>query len=102
MWTYNKTENLPGDSLYHSADELYHYGILGMHWRHRKAQMNKNKNKKSKHILRKVIKSTTKTAASVGIGGYNNETISNAKKTANYAALTQNMSPDYKHRFVNK
>lgn len=36
MWKYNETNNLPGDSLYHSADELYHYGVLGMRWRHRK------------------------------------------------------------------
>ena len=32
MWKYNETDNLPGDSIYHSADELYHYGILGMKW----------------------------------------------------------------------
>ena len=38
MWKYNETSNLPGNSLYHSADELYHYGVLGMKWRHRKAQ----------------------------------------------------------------
>lgn len=36
MWKYNQTDNLPGDSLYHSADELYHYGVLGMRWKHRK------------------------------------------------------------------
>ena len=38
MWKYNETSNLPGNSLYHSADELYHYGVLGMKWRHKKAQ----------------------------------------------------------------
>lgn len=38
MWKYKQTDNLPGDSLYHSADELYHYGVLGMRWRHKKAQ----------------------------------------------------------------
>lgn len=36
MWKYNNTNNLYGDSLYHSADELYHYGVLGMRWGHRK------------------------------------------------------------------
>lgn len=34
MWKYNETNNLPGDSIYHSADELYHYGVLGMRWGH--------------------------------------------------------------------
>ena len=38
MWKFNETDNLPGNSLYHSADELYHYGVLGMKWRHKKAQ----------------------------------------------------------------
>ena len=33
MWKFNKTDNLPGNSLYHSADELYHYGIPGMKWK---------------------------------------------------------------------
>ena len=40
MWKYNETDNLIGDSLYHSADELYHYGVLGMKWRYHKAKQN--------------------------------------------------------------
>lgn len=36
MWRYNQTDNLPVDSIYHNADELYHFGILGMKWGHRK------------------------------------------------------------------
>lgn len=90
MWRYNHT------------DELYHFGIPGMHWRHRKAQINKKKNKKSNHILRKTINSTIKTVASIGMGGYNNETISNAKKTAKHVTLAQNMSPKYKSKFIYK
>lgn len=33
MWEFNQTDNLPGESLYHSADELYHYGVVGMKWK---------------------------------------------------------------------
>jgi hypothetical protein len=62
MWKYNETDNLPGNSLYHSADELYHYGILGMRWRHRKSQINKINNKKrySKRPTNKQIDSYVK------------------------------------------
>ena len=65
MWKYNETSNLPGDSLYHSADELYHYGILGMRWGHRKSKINTmnkelkryrklEKEEKKKRILNKI------------------------------------------------
>ena len=37
MWKYNETGNLSGNSIYHSADELYHYGVPGMRWGHRKS-----------------------------------------------------------------
>lgn len=43
MWKYNETNNLPGNSLYHSADELYHYGVLGMRWGHHKIKRYKER-----------------------------------------------------------
>lgn len=56
MWKYNETSNLPGNSLYHSADELYHYGVLGMRWRHRKAQIRKNRAERKKRRELQYIK----------------------------------------------
>ena len=65
MGKYNETSNLPGDSMYHSADELYHYGVLGMRWGHRKSKINTmnkelkryrklEKEEKKKRILNKI------------------------------------------------
>lgn len=43
MWEYTY-----GDELYHSYDELYHYGVPGMKWGHRKAQQYTNKAKNAR------------------------------------------------------
>ena len=54
MWKYNETNNLPGNSLYHSADELYHYGVLGMRWGHHKSLNNTQKLNKYKRLERRI------------------------------------------------
>lgn len=36
MWKYNQTSNIYSPELYHTADELYHYGIKGMKWKNHK------------------------------------------------------------------
>lgn len=59
MWKYNQTYNLHGDSLYHSADELYHYGVLGMRWHNRRIRRQQYNNdlvksrreKATQHVL---------------------------------------------------
>ena len=33
MWKYNNTNDMYSPELYHSADELYHYGVVGMKWK---------------------------------------------------------------------
>lgn len=44
MWKYIQTDELYHNVWeYNNPDELYHHGILGMRWRHRKAQMKKAK-----------------------------------------------------------
>ena len=57
MWKFNKTDNLPGNSLYHSADELYHYGVLGMKWKHHKARLAEY-DKKFERGTNKILSST--------------------------------------------
>lgn len=56
MWEYNRTEDMYSPELYHSADEIYHYGILGMRWRHRKAQIRKNRAERKKRKELRYIK----------------------------------------------
>ena len=80
MWKYNKTENLPGDSLYHSADELYHYGIPGMKWKNhvyktydavpRTNKTSKSSNEKKKWSTKKKIAIGTAAVAAIGAGVY--------------------------------
>jgi len=64
MWRYNKTDNLPGNSLYHNTDELYHYGILGMRWGHRKKLKETKLNKYDKEynsLIRKYTENDPRT-----------------------------------------
>ena len=65
MWKYNNTSNLPGDSLYHSADELYHYGVLGMRWGHRNSKAVQNAHKAYKQSKREYRKESFKNLKNV-------------------------------------
>lgn len=60
MWKYNETNNLPGDSIYHSADELYHYGVLGMRWGHRNSTAVQSAHKAYKQAKREYRKESVK------------------------------------------
>lgn len=60
MWKYNETDNLPGNSLYHSTDELYHYGVLGMRWGHRKNSNVRAAHKEYKQAKREYRKASVK------------------------------------------
>lgn len=65
MWKYNETDNLPGNSLYHSADELYHYGVLGMRWGHRKNSAVRDAHKAYKKSKREYRKESVKNLKNV-------------------------------------
>ena len=80
MWKYNETSNLPGNSLYHSADELYHYGVLGMKWKNhvyktydaapRTNKISKPNNEKKKWSTKKKIAVGAAAVAAIGAGVY--------------------------------
>ena len=65
MWKYNQTSNLPGDSMYHSADELYHYGVLGMRWGHRRNSAVRDAHKAYKQSKKEYRKESVKNIKNV-------------------------------------
>lgn len=82
MWEYNRTENMYSANR-NSENELYHYGVLGMRWGHRKSQSvmdaraaYKAANKELRTAKRKKIFS-----ASSYVAGHNN--VIKAKKLSN-------------------
>ena len=60
MWKYNETGYLPGNSIYHSSDELYHYGVLGMRWGHRNSKAVQNAHKAYKQAKKEYRKESVK------------------------------------------
>ena len=86
MWKYNETSNLPGDSMYHSADELYHYGVLGMRWGHRRNSAVRDAHKAYKQSKREYRKESVKNLKNVFrkstwvAGAKNQEDYRNARK----------------------
>lgn len=38
MWKYNYTDDMYPNEVYHSSDEICHYGVPGMKWKHHKAR----------------------------------------------------------------
>ena len=65
MWKYNETSNLPGNSIYHSADELYHHGVLGMRCAHSRDSAVRDAHKAYKQSKREYRKESVKNLKNV-------------------------------------
>lgn len=84
MWRYNETINLPGDYMYYSADELYHYGILGMKWKRHKARLAEYDRKFEKGTNRILSKTKNMNSANKQISNLSKKLDSEYKDSIEY------------------